>query len=557
MLRAMGAFFTGRMLSVGDSPLADVKDQTNVTNTNTALLSALMLTAVVPLLMDAAPGSETNSHMITDPPWIGSLYFVVTASATWSLAIATIMSILAIVVLNETTSRHEARYLVAVGHVELNSPFKFAALGWVMTWCSFYIFVYIVSWDLGDKYNVCSFKGGAEMAYGCGSFPFAFGLSFVAAWLLSLTGMNLGFKLIAKLYHCRKHISPHVAKEFSAVPASGPWFVTPSMRIVQQELDGYFSEVGQEYAHPDGFKEYIIQRSHAGGLSYFGDALVSKAFDDRINRMVRDAEAQDAKARSATLPTASARNAACQSSTHFIRAMAHSAPPPATEPAASDFGSPGLKESALAPAPDPIPSAFRGRARPASTEPEPEPSANATHPLAVAPAIPSQAVTAAAPAAGISPATDRMLRRLERRKITPPASPPTSPSCSSPARSPQDLSLASQTALPPARTIFPVTAKATPIDSAAKDRMLKDRADVDGVVLNGMVVDENMEHAVAVDGTVEHASTATVGPKKAGAANFNAGNGFLNCIPDAEKSSHHKPTRLVRRCTSRRRYDAQ
>jgi hypothetical protein len=39
------------------------------------LIAALMLTIVVPIMYDAIYGAETNAYMVTDPAWVGVLYF--------------------------------------------------------------------------------------------------------------------------------------------------------------------------------------------------------------------------------------------------------------------------------------------------------------------------------------------------------------------------------------------------------------------------------------------------------------------------------------------------
>ena len=60
-LRALWCIATGKFLGVGDHPLADIKQQTINACTNLGLMSALLLTIIVPMLLDAAPGERVSS----------------------------------------------------------------------------------------------------------------------------------------------------------------------------------------------------------------------------------------------------------------------------------------------------------------------------------------------------------------------------------------------------------------------------------------------------------------------------------------------------------------
>jgi len=104
LVRAGRNFLTGRFLCVGDNPLADTREQTMNASMHLGLVSALILTTCVPLLMDAVPGEQTNGFMVTDPDWIGSVYFVATLNGAWSLALASCYAIVVLLVMNECSS---------------------------------------------------------------------------------------------------------------------------------------------------------------------------------------------------------------------------------------------------------------------------------------------------------------------------------------------------------------------------------------------------------------------------------------------------------------------
>ena len=93
-VQAAWSIATGQFMTVGDSPLADLKEQTTNMSTNIDLMSALVLTMIVPIMYDAGLGPQNNSYMVTDPFWVGSLYFALACSASWTFAISTVFAVL-------------------------------------------------------------------------------------------------------------------------------------------------------------------------------------------------------------------------------------------------------------------------------------------------------------------------------------------------------------------------------------------------------------------------------------------------------------------------------
>lgn len=99
---AVISLVTGNVVTTGDSPLADVKTQAISTSSNIGLLSALILTIIFPLTYDSVPGPESNSYMITDPEWVGAVYFYLGVTSSWALCMSVLFSILTLLIMNET-----------------------------------------------------------------------------------------------------------------------------------------------------------------------------------------------------------------------------------------------------------------------------------------------------------------------------------------------------------------------------------------------------------------------------------------------------------------------
>ena len=148
---ALWSFLTGNMLNTGDSPIADVKAQTIATSTNIALVSALILTVIVPIVLDAAPGTQTNSYMVTNPAWIGTSYFVSSIMAAWSFMISTMFAVLTILILNELHTKAECQYLVIVAQGQFIRPIQYFMLGLGFLIAALILWLTIVCFSLEDE----------------------------------------------------------------------------------------------------------------------------------------------------------------------------------------------------------------------------------------------------------------------------------------------------------------------------------------------------------------------------------------------------------------------
>ena len=299
-LHAAWAVLTGKMMSVGDSPLADLKDQTINANSNIGLIAALVLTMVVPLLFDAALGEQTNAYMVTRPAWVGTVYFAFAAASAWALAMSTLFSILTVLVLNETAGAAESHYLVHVAEVELSLPFKLTVIGWGSLVVVLVLWLVIVCFNLSAAGECAIGTSGVESSTEeqCGPFAHVFVTTLVVTQIISVYTVHHAINLTAKLYKCRHKMSSHlrlaagesegdgVGSHAGAIATRPPldpgnYFTDPDTEAIWCGLRAYLATNGK-HANPLGFREFLIRRAGAGGLSYRAERLADKLFDAKI-----------------------------------------------------------------------------------------------------------------------------------------------------------------------------------------------------------------------------------------------------------------------------------
>ena len=263
-------FLNGSFLSVGDNPLADTREQTMNANMHLGLVSALILTICVPLLMDAVPGEETNGFMVTDPEWIGAVYFIAAVNSSWSLALATLYAIVVLLVMNECSSAEQGRYLVACAQDEILVPIKMAVWGWIFMIAMLILWLVITNFAFTSD---CPNEG-------C-KFPVSFGVALGIVQLSSAYCVRGGLRLIAKLYKSQKKF-----ESTSRCQMKESWYAHPTAAEAEAHLDAYLDR-GLEHAHPDAFKVFVIhQTAGAHGLSYYAHKLLERLFEERIQGML-------------------------------------------------------------------------------------------------------------------------------------------------------------------------------------------------------------------------------------------------------------------------------
>ena len=111
---------------------ADARADAEVMNTNVGLTSALLLTLVVPVLLDSIYGPETNAHMVTDPAWVGISFFFLLAMATVFFGMSVAFAILTILVARQLSTPSESRYLFTIARAEFVRPVQYIISGMIL-----------------------------------------------------------------------------------------------------------------------------------------------------------------------------------------------------------------------------------------------------------------------------------------------------------------------------------------------------------------------------------------------------------------------------------------
>lgn len=278
-VQAAWSIATGQFMTVGDSPLADLKEQTTNMSTNIGLMSALVLTMIVPIMYDAGLGPQNNSYMVTDPFWVGSLYFALACSASWTFAISTVFAVLNIMALNETGSSREANHFVMIASTELRTTSDLFTLSWVMLVGVVVLWASIVCFDL---------SGNEDCDESC-NMPGAFAAMIVTCNAISAYACFRACSLIAKLYKCKEN-SPIVSwwpRPPNALTPTADWIHDPTTQEVLGLLSEYLAR-DKGKVTPTGFKEYLINSSSkgAGALSYLAERTADRVFERAIDLMI-------------------------------------------------------------------------------------------------------------------------------------------------------------------------------------------------------------------------------------------------------------------------------
>jgi len=242
-------------------------------NTNTGLLAALVLTIVVPFLFDASTSPQTNAYIVTNPAWVGQVYFTLGFYTALCLFCATLGSIGIIILLNETTSEHECRYYVGIAQQEALYSVKMLVLGMAGVYGCFLLWLVIVNFQLNTSQDC--------MDNGCGSFALTFAACIALACIILLHGVHVAVNMVAKL-----HKAHH--KFHSADTNVGEWFLQMNAKQLWAELHSYLELVGPN-SSSIGFREYLVSRAPGkGAICTHTDELACKLFDAKIAQMIEE-----------------------------------------------------------------------------------------------------------------------------------------------------------------------------------------------------------------------------------------------------------------------------
>lgn len=277
-VRAAWSVFTLDVFSVGDTPLADLKDQAVTVNTNVGLLSALILTIVVPIAFDAVLQPQTNSYIQTKAPWVGQLYFVCLFITCVGYMFATLSSVYCILIVNETTSSTQTRYLLEAAKSEFLYPVKSFGLSFALMVFSNVLWLIIVTNDLNDSPD-CDIHGGDV---NCGHQPVAFWVTLVLSLIITCHFAYVAIMAAAKLHK--------TAHKFS-LKQTETLAVDLDAKKVWSEMHAFLEHYGPGNAEPNLFKEFVIRRAPGDlkmGLSYRCDKLTTVLFAERMSQLLKE-----------------------------------------------------------------------------------------------------------------------------------------------------------------------------------------------------------------------------------------------------------------------------
>jgi len=108
----------------------DARADAESTSTSVGLIAALVLTLVVPLAFDSIYGVQTNAYMVTDPAWVGIIYFFFLIIAALFFGISVGLAILTILVTRQLSTPSESSYLFNIARAEFGRPVQYVVVGW-------------------------------------------------------------------------------------------------------------------------------------------------------------------------------------------------------------------------------------------------------------------------------------------------------------------------------------------------------------------------------------------------------------------------------------------
>jgi len=126
----------------------DARADAESTSTSVGLIAALVLTLVVPLAFDSIYGVQTNAYMVTDPAWVGIIYFFFLTMAAILFAISVGFAILSILVTRQLSTPSEGRYLFTIARAEFIRPVQYLLFGLLTLSIALTLFLIIAFFNL-------------------------------------------------------------------------------------------------------------------------------------------------------------------------------------------------------------------------------------------------------------------------------------------------------------------------------------------------------------------------------------------------------------------------
>lgn len=279
-LLALKTLATGEALAVGDTPLADTKEQATAAAANVGLLAALSLTIVWPMACDATDSLQTNAYILSSPAPVGQIYFVMLWVCSVALFMSTLSTVAVMIGLSELTTELQARYFCSVARSELFFSVKYLLVAGFLFMCSGAMLLVITTFDTTV----------AEDCATTNTCPSTLPALVVALTLTSLIGLHGALVVtsaVAKIYKTMAKFAPVLQSAERKSNPSESYILDAGVVEVWRELSEYWN-LNSSLATPLGFKEFLIYRaSGAQALSYRCEQVADSLFKAKVKSLVK------------------------------------------------------------------------------------------------------------------------------------------------------------------------------------------------------------------------------------------------------------------------------
>ena len=277
---AMKVLLTGEALAVGDTPLANTKEQAMQAAANVGLLAALSLTIVWPMTCDATDSLQTNAYILTSPAPVGQVYFVLLFLCSVGLFASTLATVITMIGLSELSSDHQARYFCSVARSEIMFAVKYLVGAGALFVAAAILMLIIVTFGLGIDPGDCAGTDSCPETW-----P-AMVASLVLTLAIGAHGVLVITSAVAKLYKTMAKFSPVVDSDGRASNPAEEYILDAGAAEVWCELHEYL-HLNTRLASPVNFKEFLIYRAKgAQALSHRCERLADSLFSAKVKGLI-------------------------------------------------------------------------------------------------------------------------------------------------------------------------------------------------------------------------------------------------------------------------------
>lgn len=171
-------------------------------------------------------------------------------------------------------------------------PFQYFGYAWLLLVLCLVFWLVIVTFDLANEDCETSLAGAFSNASAspepeyCSYFPITFTVTILSTNTHGLHAINFALSLVAKLYRCREASSTTGIKS-----AESKQICDARAQEVWETLCEYTDLVGG-HSSPNGFKEFLINRANAVGLSHVADHIAETLYEEKVAQIVAADHAQ-------------------------------------------------------------------------------------------------------------------------------------------------------------------------------------------------------------------------------------------------------------------------